>query len=120
MSNEGIEIRPVTSTDAPAVVELVTTVLAEFGLEFGIGAATDDALRELPASYTAGGGAFWIALYEGALAGTCGVFPVAPAMYELRKMYLRPTTRGLGLGDRLLDVAVEWTRARGGKYMVLD
>jgi GNAT superfamily N-acetyltransferase len=48
------------------------------------------------------------------------VFPVAPGSYELRKMYLRGAARGLGLGKRLLDVAIEWTRAQGGKQMVLD
>jgi putative acetyltransferase len=48
------------------------------------------------------------------------VYPVAPDVYELRKMYLRPAARGLGLGQRLLDEALTWTRARGGRRMVLD
>lgn len=52
--------------------------------------------------------------------GTCGVFPVAPATFELRKMYLAPSSRGRGVGKRLLDVAVEWVRAHGGTRIVLD
>lgn len=117
---EAIAIRPVTAGDVPAVVELVTVVLREFGLTFGVGAATDDALRELPGSYTGGGGMFWIATRGARLLGTCGVYPVAPATYELRKMYLSPDARGLGLGARLLDVAVAWARAQDGTAMVLD
>jgi GNAT superfamily N-acetyltransferase len=85
------------------VIALVSDVLSEFGLEFGVGTTTDDALRELPASYEGGGGAFWVATRGGEVLGTCGVYPVAPGSVELRKMYLRPAARGLRLGERLLD-----------------
>ena len=115
-----IEVRAVSAADVPAVLVLVSDVLAEFGLEFGKGSPTDAELHDLPSSYTARGGAFWIAQREGELLGTCGVFPVAPATFELRKMYLRGASRGLGLGKQLLDVAVAWTSERGGTHMVLD
>ncbi|MFO0636662.1 MAG: GNAT family N-acetyltransferase [Nannocystaceae bacterium] len=55
-----------------------------------------------------------------ALLGTCGVFLVAPRTYELRKMYLAAAARGRGVGTRLLEEAVAWTKARGGERMVLD
>jgi GNAT superfamily N-acetyltransferase len=35
-------------------------------------------------------------------------------------MYLRPTERGLGLGERLLDTAVAWCRDHGGHVLVCD
>ena len=115
-----IEVRAVTAADVPAVLALVAEVLAEFGLEFGKGSPTDAELHELPGSYASCGGAFWIAVRDGALLGTCGVFPVAPTTYELRKMYLCGASRGLGLGKQLLEVAVAWTREQGGTRMVLD
>lgn len=115
-----IEVRPVRATDVPAVIALVADVLAEFGLSFGHGSPTDDQLRQLPASYADHGGAFWVALRDGELLGTAGVFPVEAGMYELRKMYLRPASRGLGLGTRLLDTVVEFVRARRGTHVVLD
>ena len=111
-------IRPVRADDVPAVLALVATTLAEFGLEFGKGAKTDDELRALPGSYDAG--AFWVAVERGELLGTCGVFPVAPDTFELRKMYLSPASRGRGLGVQLLDVAVAWVREHGGRRIVLD
>jgi GNAT superfamily N-acetyltransferase len=114
------EVRMVERADVPAVVELVTIVLAEFGLEFGKGATTDDALRDLPASYLDHGGAFWVATHEGVVIGTCGLFPVDARTYELRKMYLHTASRGLGLGVRLLDAAVAWTRDHAGTHIVLD
>ena len=115
-----VEIRAVRTEDVPAVVELVTQTLTEFGLEFGKGSATDDSVRELPASYEAAGGAFWVAYDGEQLLGTCGVMALSPTMFELRKMYLRAAARGTGLGRRLLDVAVAWTRGRGGTHLVLD
>jgi putative acetyltransferase len=115
-----IEVRPVRADDVPAVISLVAEVLSEFGLSFGQGSPTDDQLRQLPTSYADHGGAFWVAFSGGDLLGTAGVFPVDARMYELRKMYLRPASRGLGLGTRLLDTVVEFVRARGGTHVVLD
>jgi putative acetyltransferase len=115
-------IRLVRKHDVAEVVALVREVLGEFGLTFGEGAKTDEEVTRLPASYDDGGGAFWIALDDAGdrILGTCGVFPVAPKTYELRKMYLRKESRGLGLGQKLLDEAVRWTRAQGGTRIVLD
>lgn len=115
-----IDVREVRSTDVPAVIELVTETLREFGLEFGVGSPTDEQLRGLPDAYTAEGGMFWVAADGDALVGTCGVFPVGPGTVELRKMYVRPTARGSRLGARLLEVAVAWARAQGAERMVLD
>lgn len=115
-----IAIRPATAADVAAVVELVRATLAEFGLTFGTGSATDDQLRDLPGSYADHGGGFWVAADGDRVLGTCGVFPVAPATFELRKMYLHADARGLGLGRRLLEVAIGWCRDRGGAWLVLD
>lgn len=114
-------IAPVTEADVPEVIALVAEVLAEYGLEFGKGTKTDDDLRSLPASYVSKGGAFWGGRApSGDLLGTAGVFPVAPATFELRKMYLRPAARGLGLGSRLLEVVEAFVRMQGGNLIVLD
>jgi GNAT superfamily N-acetyltransferase len=114
-------IREVASSDVQSVLALVADVLAEFGLRFGEGSATDAQVPGLPRSYTDSGGCFWVATEpDGALLGTCGVFPIDATTFELRKMYLHRNSRGRGVGKRLLDVAIEWTRARGGTRMVLD
>jgi putative acetyltransferase len=113
-------IRPVEAKDVAAVVELVRTTLGEFGIVFGLGAATDEQLLNLPASYTVGGGAFFVAVDQDALIGTAGVAPVEPGVFELRKMYLRPEARGKGVGQQLFDRCLAHVRAQGGRRMVLD
>lgn len=115
-----MEIREVRAGDVPAVIELVAATLREFGLEFGVGAPTDEQLHHLPGSYAEHGGAFWIARDGDAIVGTAGVFPVTDGTFELRKMYLRPETRGTGIGKRLLDTAIAWSREHGGRWLVLD
>jgi putative acetyltransferase len=119
---ESFRLRPVTARDVPDVVALVTEVLAEFGLAFGKGSETDDAVHSLPQSYEAVGGAFWVAEREGHLLGTCGIGPIAPgeSTFELRKMYLRPAARGAGVGRRLLEAAIAFAREHGAKRVVLD
>lgn len=115
-----LEVRPVRATDVPGVLALIREVLAEFGLTFGQGSTTDAELAELPGAYTDRGGMFWVALRDGVLLGTCGVFPLGGGDFELRKMYLAPASRGLGLGTQLLDTAVAWCRSAGGARLVLD
>jgi GNAT superfamily N-acetyltransferase len=117
-----VDIRVARPDDVPAIIAFATEVLAEFGLTFGSGAVTDDQLRGLPRSYADHGGAFWVAIDVNTrdLLGTAGVFPVDEATYELRKMYLAPAARGCGVGARLLEQAVAFARAVGGRRMVLD
>jgi putative acetyltransferase len=119
MSVPSGELRLARATDVPAIVALVTAVLAEFGLEFGKGSPTDQDLLALPTSYAERGGAFWVVM-DGALLGTCGVFPVGNDVFELRKMYLAAAARGRGVGTQLLDVAVAFARAHNGRRLVLD
>ncbi|MBV8761812.1 MAG: GNAT family N-acetyltransferase [Deltaproteobacteria bacterium] len=114
-----LSIRPVTAADVPAVVALITRTLAEFNLQFGVGTPTDDPIRSLPSSYTDAGGAFWVAASDH-IVGTCGLYPVDPGIYELRKMYLDPAARGTGIAVRLLDTAVDFARAQGATAIVLD
>jgi GNAT superfamily N-acetyltransferase len=119
--DSGVTVRLVTTHDVSQVIDLVRETLAEFGLRFGEGSKTDEELARLPGSYQDAGGAFWIAAgATGRLLGTCGVAPVSPGTFELRKMYLRGDARGLGLGKRLLEGCVAWTRAHGGRRIVLD
>lgn len=115
-------IREVQSSDVEAVVELVRTTLTEFGITFGQGADTDEQLSHLPGSYTAHGGAFFVAEENGVIIGTAGValLPDAPGVFELRKMYLAPSTRGKGVGQQLFDSCRRFVTAAGGRRVVLD
>jgi putative acetyltransferase len=115
-----MELRPITAVDVPQAVELVRRTLAEFGLTFGEGSATDRQLHGLPGSYRDEGGEFFVAVEEGRVLGTAGVARLGPSLYEVRKMYLEPEARGRGLGQQLLDACLAFCRAAGAKTVVLD
>lgn len=113
-------VRPVEKKDVSGVVDLVRATLAEFGITFGQGASTDDQLSELPESYLSEGGAFFVAVDGDVVVGTAGVAAIEPGVFELRKMYLHPSTRGQGLGQQLFDACLAHVTGKGGKRVVLD
>jgi putative acetyltransferase len=115
-----VVLREIEPADVPSVVAHVRAVLAEFGLTFGDGAATDAQVTGLPGSYAEHGGRFWGAFEGEQLLGTAGVFPIDAQTFELRKMYLAPDARGKGVGKQLLAEAEAFARARGATRMVLD
>jgi putative acetyltransferase len=116
-----VSLRPIQAADVPAAIALVRETLSEFGLTFGEGSPTDAHMHGLPGTYRDYGGEFFVAFNQGGeLLGTAGVMPVAPGLYELRKMYLRPESRGRGVGVRLLEACVDFCRERGAKSVVLD
>jgi hypothetical protein len=70
-----VAIREVEAGDVGEVVALLRAVLAEFGLTFGEGSATDAQVLALPGSYRDHGGHFWVARDAGGvLLGTCGAW----------------------------------------------
>lgn len=116
-----MSLRPATREDVPALVTLVTAVLAEFGLAFGRGSKTDEQLLTLPESMTDGGGAFWVVEDDdGALLGCGGVARIDEETFEIRKMYLHRAARGRGFGRQLLDACEAHARAARARRLVLD
>ena len=116
-----MQVREIHSSDVPAAIALVRQTLGEFGLQFCEGSATDAQMHGLPGSYRDHGGEFFVVLNAGGeLLGTAGVMPVAPGVYELRKMYLRPASRGRGVGRRLFEACIDFCRAQQATSVVLD
>jgi ribosomal protein S18 acetylase RimI-like enzyme len=56
----------------------------------------------------------------GEIVGTAAVRRLAPGVAELKRMWLRPDRRGLGLAPRLMDRCLEEARALGGRVVRLD
>lgn len=117
-----MRIRPVEAGDVEQVVRVVSSTLAEFSIAFGQGSPTDAQLLGLPGSYTREGGAFFVAVAEGTqdVVGTAGIAPIAPGIFELRKMYLIPAARGHGAARGLFEACLKHARAHGARSVVLD
>jgi putative acetyltransferase len=118
---EGLQLRPATRADGPALLALVTAVLAEHGLAADPG-GTDADLQDVEKNYLRSGGWFVVVVNAaGEIVGSVGLAPLAePGVVELRKMYLRPELRGRGVGRRLLLEAIAVARARGYRCIRLE
>jgi putative acetyltransferase len=89
-------------------------VLAEYGLGWEPAGADRDVL-EVESAYQQVGGEFWVVEQAGQIVGTAAYYPIgrSPNAVEIRKMYLRSTVRGQGLG-RLLLTQLEGAIAAAG------
>ncbi len=99
-------IRRATNRDANAVRELVFGVLQTYGLKPDP-ASTDSDLEDIEQNYFQNRG--WFSILEFPEAGLIGSYGIRNVTYntcELRKMYLHPDFRGMGLGKILLEDAL--------------
>ena len=65
------------------------------------------------------GGEVFFALEGEKVLGVCAMIPHGEGSFELAKMAVSPDARGKGVGDFLVQAAVEWARARGAQSITL-
>jgi DNA-binding MarR family transcriptional regulator/predicted GNAT family acetyltransferase len=66
------------------------------------------------------GGAIFFARLGDDVIGTCALLHESPGVYELTKMGVDETFRGMGAGKRLLDAAIAEFHRRGGTMLFLE
>ena len=77
-------------------------------------------LARLPGEYAPPKGRAFLAEVDGRLAGCVGLRPLDDGWCEMKRMYVRPDARGLGLGRQLAERIVAEGRALGYAGMRLD
>ena len=89
----------------------------------------DEELAGLPGGYAPPVGNLWFARVDGAVAGIVGLRPFGSdgpgagslrSACEMKRLWVRPDHRGLGLGRRLAEKTIEAAAAMGYRRMVLD
>ncbi|GAB1542353.1 GNAT family N-acetyltransferase [Scytonema sp. NUACC21] len=107
-------IRSWQEGDRIPAAEIIGTVLAEYGLGWEPEGADRDVLQ-VEECYLAVGGEFWVVEHQNQLVGTGAYYPVkrGDKAVEIRKMYLLPSVRGVGLGKHLLQQLEAAIIARG-------
>ncbi len=74
----------------------------------------------LPGDYAPPGGALLVAVIEGRPAGCVAVRRWAEGVSEMKRLYVSPQFRGIGLGKMLAVGAIEQARSAGYLTMRLD
>jgi len=114
-------IRSWQPQDRWQAIALIGDVLQEYGLTCEPEGTDRDAV-EVEHFYQKAGGAFWVVEQNQGLVGTAGYYPVrrGERAVEIRKMYLRPQSRGQGLGRYLLHSLETEIRQRGFHHVWVE
>lgn len=77
-------------------------------------------LADLPGEYAPPGGRLYLAFVKEELAGCVGLRKIAEGICEMKRLYVRPLSRGQGIGRRLVLELVKDARELGYSKMRLD
>jgi putative acetyltransferase len=105
-------LRPATNLDQPAIWDLISGVLRNYGITTDLD-STDQDLADIESSYDKRGGCFFVLLDGPTIVGSVALNRESPSCCELCRMYLSPAYRRRGLGRMLLDKGIAEAKAQG-------
>jgi putative acetyltransferase len=114
---------PVVARAGPEDLAEIREMLQEYAAWLAIDLSFQDftrELRDLPGEYAPPGGDLYIARLDNAVVGMVAFRPCGEGRAEMKRLYVRNTARGSGVGRRLVETALSAARARGHHTMVLD
>lgn len=90
-------------------------------LDFDLGfQGFEEELANLPGVYASPGGAIYLAFVGDEPAGCVALKPLADAVAEMKRLYVRPSHQGRGLGRALSVRVIERARELGYRKLRLD
>ena len=110
-----------------ADLDATQLIFREYAAGLGIDLCFQDfdaELAALPGDYAAPRGVLLLAWVDGVLAGCCALRPLDSCDYanaaEMKRLYVRPAFRGLGLGRQLAQSTLDAAQLNGYDSVLLD
>jgi len=113
----------ITQAETPELVTTVRELFQEYAQALGIDLAYQGFAAELaalPAPYAPPLGALFIAYVNGEAAGCAALRPLADGVGEMKRLYVRPDYRKVGLGNHLIGAIIAAARRAGFEQLRLD
>ncbi len=80
----------------------------------------EEELAHLPGDYAEPAGCLLLAVYKEQSVGCVGLRKLSDGVCEMKRLYVNPQFRGLGIGRTLIETVIEKARKIGYNYMRLD
>jgi putative acetyltransferase len=109
--------------ESPAQVAHARQLFLEYAQSLGVDLCFQNFEQELvglPGHYAPPDGRLLLAEYEGQLAGCVALHQWEPRVCEMKRLYLRPSFRGKGLGRVIANTIIAEARNIGYQHMRLD
>ena len=118
-------IRPIRMQDDIAIGNIIQEVMTEHGCSGDGFALHDEEVAAMSAHYQEPAARYYVVTQDDAVMGGAGFARLdgsdpKSGICELRKMYFRPETRGLGIGHSLLDLLLDEMRQTQFKRCYLE
>jgi GNAT superfamily N-acetyltransferase len=109
--------------ESPAQIAQARELFMEYAQSLGMNLCFQNFEQELaglPGDYAPPDGRLLLAEYEGLLAGCAALHKWETGICEMKRLYLRPSFRGKGLGRALAEAIIAEARNIGYQRMRLD
>lgn len=115
-------IRPIQLQDIKGVETLIKTVMPEYGASGPGFAIHDPEVLNMFEAYDKAKHAYFVVTDGKEIFGGGGIAPLAgeEGVCELRKMYFKKQIRGMGLGQKLMDMCLEIAKNMGYEKCYLE
>lgn len=120
----GLNIRPIEPKDNEAIAAVIRQSFIDNKIDHLEGVSLNDpCLNHLSEVYTANGSGYWVIEIDGIVKGGVGIAPLLGAgkeYCELQKLYIDSSLTGLGVGRRLINLAIDKAAEYGYQYCYLE
>lgn len=120
---ETSSLRKITPADNAEIASIIRSALEEFGANHPGTVYYDSTTDDLYQLFEKQGSIYYIAENESLMCGGVGIYPsdgLEPDTCELVKFYLRPEFRGIGLGKKMMQKALQFAREAGYKKVYIE